>query len=131
MGRRRNNILNEETLSKESNDVQDKSLEDLMEDNRENDVNPGSNKIEDMNNLLNKKTKETKEKPRKEKIFRVGDYVKLNKDIKFDLLGRRIHPGLRNYKYRILSIRVDGMLIIECLTHCFTVQPTDVEEVQV
>lgn len=131
MGRRRNNILNEETLSKESNDVQDKLLEDLMEDNGENDVNPGSNKVEDMNNLLNKKTKETKEKPRKEKIFRVGDYVKLNKDIKFDLLGRRIHPGLRNYKYRILSIRVDGMLIIECLTHCFTVQPTDVEEMQV
>ena len=130
MGRRRNNILSEETLSQENNQVQDKLLENLLEDNQENEVNPGSNKIEDMNNLSNKKQEKPKKEPRKEKVFKVGDYVKLNKDIKFDLLGRRIHPGLRNYNYRILSIRVDGMLIIECLTHCFTVQPTDVKDVQ-
>lgn len=130
MGRRRNNMLSEETLSKENETVQNNLLNDLMEDTQDDEVNPGSTNLDEMNNLSNNKPEEPKKEPRKEKILRVGDHVKLNKDVKFDLLGRRIHPGLRNYKYRILSIRVDGMLIIECLTHCFTVKPTDVEVVE-
>ena len=60
---------------------------------------------------------------------KVQEDVKLHSDVKFDLLGRRIHAGIRNYNYRVLSIRVDGMLVIECLTHCFTVQPTDVDKI--
>ena len=125
MGRRRSNFVPEvnETLSQETPEVQEKILEEIInpEENQDIQVEPVSNKKEEMNNLSNKETKSPEFKP--------GDHVKLHKDLKFDLLGRRIHEGLKNYQYRVLSIRVDGMLIIECLTHCFTVQPTDVDKI--
>lgn len=123
MGRRRTNLVpkQEETLSKETPEVQEKLLEEIIEtdNSQENEVEPVLTEEQKKDNLSNEETKIPGFKP--------GDHVKLHKDIKFDLLGRRIHEGLRNYQYRILSVRVDGMLIIECLTHCFTVQPKDVD----
>lgn len=125
MGRRRNNFVPpvEETLSQETPEVQEELLNEIInpEDTQENEDKPVSNEAEELNNLSNKETEIPEIKP--------GDHVKLHNDIKFDLLGRRIHAGIRNYNYRVLSIRVDGMLVIECLTHCFTVQPTDVDKV--
>lgn len=125
MGRRRNNFVPpvEETLSQEKPEVQEKLLNEIInpEDTQENEDKPVSNEAEELNNLSNKETEIPEIKP--------GDHIKLHNDVKFDLLGRRIHAGIRNYNYRVLSIRVDGMLVIECLTHCFTVKPTDVDKV--
>lgn len=114
MGRRRGNFVPEqtetktETLSQEKPKVQEKLIGELI------------------NNTKQKNTVDIKKVEPKKVELNVGDNVKLNPDVKFDVQGRRIHNGLRNYNYRILSIRVDGMLIIECLTHCFTVKPDDV-----
>lgn len=125
MGRRRNNFVPpvEETLSQETPEVQEELLNEIinLEDTQENEDKPVSNKTEELNNLSNKETEIPEIKP--------GDHIKLHNDVKFDLLGRRIHAGIRNYNYRVLSIRIDGMLVIECLTHCFTVKPTDVDKV--
>ena len=125
MGRRRGNFVPpvEETLSKETPEVQEELLNEIInpEDTQENEDKPVSNKAEELNNLSNKETEIPEIKP--------GDHIKLHNDVKFDLLGRRIHAGIRNYNYRVLSIRIDGMLVIECLTHCFTVKPTDVDKV--
>lgn len=125
MGRRRSNFVPEqnETLSQETEQVQEKLLNEIInpEDNQDNEDKPVSNETEELNNLSNKETEIPEIKP--------GDHVKLHSDVKFDLLGRRIHNGIRGYNYRVLSVRVDGMLVIECLTHCFTVQPTDIDKV--
>lgn len=122
MGRRKTLDVNE-TLSQENNKVQEELLEEIInpEDNQENQVEPGEEQKEEMNNLSIEEEKV--------EIFEPGEIVRLKPDVKFDLLGRRIHAGLKGYNYRILSVRVDGMLVIECLTHCFTVQPTDVDKI--
>lgn len=122
MGRRKTLDVNE-TLSQEQPKVQEELLEEIInpEENQENQVEPGEEQKEEINNLSIEEESNPEIKP--------GDHVKLHSDVKFDLLGRRIHAGIRNYNYRVLSIRVDGMLVIECLTHCFTVQPTDVDKI--
>lgn len=122
MGRRKTLDVNE-TLSQETPKVQEELLEEIInpEDNQENQVEPGEEQKEEMNNLSIEEEKVEN--------FEPGEIVKLKPDVKFDLLGRRIHAGLKGYNYRILSVRVDGMLVIECLTHCFTVQPTDVDKI--
>lgn len=121
--KRRVNQLSEETLSQETPEVKKELLKEIInpEDNQDNQVEPGEEQKEEMNNLSNEETNIPEFKP--------GDRVKLKSNIKFDLLGRRIHNGLRGYQYKILSIRIDGMLVIECLTHCFTVKPTDVDKI--
>lgn len=122
MGRRRTLDV-DETLSQETPEVQEELLNEIInpEDNQDNEVEPGENNENEMNNL----SIEEESNPE----FKPGDYVKLNEDVKFDVVGRRIHAGIRNYNYRVLSVRIDGMIIIECLTHCFTVKPTDVYKI--
>ena len=122
MGRRRTLDV-DETLSQEAPEVQEELLNEIInpEDNQDNEVEPGENNENEMNNLSIEEESNTEIKP--------GDYVKLNDDVKFDVVGRRIHAGIRNYNYRVLSVRIDDMLIIECLTHCFTVKPTDVYKI--
>lgn len=122
MGRRRTLDV-DETLSQETPEVQEELLNEIInpEDNQDNEVEPGENNENEMNNLSIEEESNTEIKP--------GDYVKLNDDVRFDVVGRRIHAGIRNYNYRVLSVRIDGMLIIECLTHCFTVKPTDVYKI--
>lgn len=129
MGRRRGNFVPEqteaktevktETLSKETPEVKEKLIEEIFENTTTKDI------VDEMKKHGAKEIPIKKVEPKKVE-FKVGDNVKLKSDVKFDVQGRRIHNGLKNYKYRILSIRVDGMLIIECLTHCFTVKPDDV-----
>ena len=122
MGRRRTLDV-DETLSQETPEVQEELLNEIInpDDNQDNEVEPGENKENEMNNLSIEEESNPEIKP--------GDYVKLNDDVKFDVVGRRIHAGIRNYNYRVLSVRIDGMIIIECLTHCFTVKPTDVYKI--
>lgn len=122
MGRRRTLDV-DETLSQETPEVQEELLNEIInpDDNKDNEVEPGENNENEMNNLSIEEESNPEIKP--------GDYVKLNDDVKFDVVGRRIHAGIRNYNYRVLSVRIDGMLIIECLTHCFTVKPTDVYKI--
>ena len=122
MGRRRTLDV-DETLSQETPEVQEELLNEIInpDDNKDNEVEPGENNENEMNNLSIEEESNPEIKP--------GDYVKLNEDVKFDVVGRRIHAGIRNYNYRVLSVRIDGMLIIECLTHCFTVKPTDVYKI--
>ena len=122
MGRRRTLDV-DETLSQEAPEVQEELLNEIINPdyNQDNEVEPGENKENEMNNLSIEEESNPEIKP--------GDYVKLNDDVKFDVVGRRIHAGIRNYNYRVLSVRIDGMIIIECLTHCFTVKPTDVYKI--
>ena len=122
MGRRRTLDV-DETLSQETPEVQEELLNEIInpDDNKDNEVEPGENNKNEMNNLSIEEESNPEIKP--------GDYVKLNEDVKFDVVGRRIHAGIRNYNYRVLSVRIDGMIIIECLTHCFTVKPTDVYKI--
>ena len=122
MGRRRTLDV-DETLSQETPEVQEELLNEIInpDDNKDNEVEPGENNENEMNNLSIEEESNPEIKP--------GDYVKLNEDVKFDVVGRRIHAGIRNYNYRVLSVRIDGMIIIECLTHCFTVKPTDVYKI--
>lgn len=122
MGRRRTLDV-DETLSQETPEVQEELLNEIInpEDKQDNEVEPGENNENEMNNLSIEEESNPEIKP--------GDYVKLNDDVKFDVVGRRIHAGIRNYNYRVLSVRIDGMIIIECLTHCFTVKPTDVYKI--
>ena len=122
MGRRRTLDV-DETLSQETPEVQEELLNEIInpEDNQDNEVEPGENNENEMNNLSIEEESNPEIKP--------GDYVKLNDDVKFDVVGRRIHAGIRSYNYRVLSVRIDGMIIIECLTHCFTVKPTDVYKI--
>lgn len=122
MGRRRTLDV-DETLSQETPEVQEELLNEIInpDDNKDNEVEPGENNENEMNNLSIEEESNPEIKP--------GDYVKLNDDVKFDVVGRRIHAGIRNYNYRVLSVRIDGMIIIECLTHCFTVNPTDVYKI--
>lgn len=122
MGRRRTLDV-DETLSQETPEVQEELLNEIInpDDNQDNEVEPGENNENEMNNLSIEEESNPEIKP--------GDYVKINDDVKFDVVGRRIHAGIRNYNYRVLSVRIDGMLIIECLTHCFTVKPTDVYKI--
>ena len=122
MGRRRT-LDADETLSQETPEVQEELLNEIInpDDNKDNEVEPGENNENEMNNLSIEEESNPEIKP--------GDYVKLNDDVKFDVVGRRIHAGIRNYNYRVLSVRIDGMIIIECLTHCFTVKPTDVYKI--
>ena len=122
MGRRRTLDV-DETLSQETPEVQEELLNEIInpEDNQDNEVEPCENNENEMNNLSIEEESNPEIKP--------GDYVKLNDDVKFDVVGRRIHAGIRNYNYRVLSVRIDGMIIIECLTHCFTVKPTDVYKI--
>lgn len=134
MGRRRNNILSNETLSQETLAVQEKILEEILEPNnsQDNQDNPGKTEEKEMNNLSIEEIKKTEDKPVKKPetpAFKPGDFVRLKPDVKFDMVGRRIHAGLKGYQYRVLSVRIDGMLIIECLTHCFTVEPKMVNKI--
>lgn len=130
MGRRKGNFVPEqtETLSQETPEVQEKLLNDIIDNDKDNQDEPVSNKVLDTNNSSSNEIEIKHVEPVKTE-FKPGDNVKLNNDIKFDMVGRRIHNGLKNYTYRILSVRIDGMLIIECLTHCFTVSPKDVHKI--
>lgn len=136
MGKRRTNLVpdeisaepSSETLSQETPEVMDALLGELVNDIQkpvENEENSENMSDEDENredlksneyNIISK--------------FEPGDRVKLKKDIKFDILGHRIHNGIHNYTYTVRLQRDDGMVVIECLTIILTMKPEDIEKVE-
>lgn len=65
--------------------------------------------------------------PGSEKKFEVGAKVKVHKDVGTDIIGRRIHNGIKNYTYTIKVVRPDGYITIECMAYQFTVAMKDVD----
>ena len=119
-----------ETLSTEKPEVQNELLKDLINENNneENQDNPGSNENNELNKLSNEPAEENVEKT-VNTDFKSGDRVKVNKNTNTGIMGRRIHAGLKNYTYKIRSVRPDGVACIECLTHVFNVKLADLEKV--
>ena len=67
------------------------------------------------------------EAPKKAKAkIDLGDIVKINPDVSNDMLGRRIHNGIKNYNYVVKLIRPDGYLVLECLAYSFIVNEKEV-----
>ena len=64
-----------------------------------------------------------------EDVINVGDRVKIKSDVSNDMLGRRIHNGIKNYNYTVKVVRPDNYLIIECLTYVFTLHKDEVEKI--
>lgn len=50
----------------------------------------------------------------------VGSRVKVKKDVGNDMLGKRIHNGIKNYVYTVKVVRPDGYCTIECMAYQFT-----------
>lgn len=55
----------------------------------------------------------------------IGSKVKIRPDIPNDIMGRRIHNGIKNYVYTVLAVRTDKYCTIECLTYVFTLHQKD------
>ena len=67
------------------------------------------------------------EAPKKAKAkIDLGDIVKINPNVSNDMLGRRIHNGIKNYNYVVKLIRPDGYLVLECLAYSFIVNEKEV-----
>lgn len=120
MARRRVNLLEDnENLE---------NLEPVI--NQDNEDRPGSNENEQIDNLSIEQADEQQDEPSKDietetVTLQIGDRVKIKPGVGNDTLGRRIHAGVQNYVYTIRSIRPDGVACIECLTHVFNVELTD------
>lgn len=54
-----------------------------------------------------------------------GSKVKIKTGIGNDMIGRRIHNGIKNYVYTVLAVRSDDYCTIECLTYTFTLHKND------
>lgn len=132
MARRRNNLLNTETLSQETPEVQEQLLNELVEDkkeeiieepvnNQENEDKNVDTSVNEIDNLSNEENTSNEIKP--------GDRVKINKDVQFDIQGAKIHNGLKNYTYTVRNVRPDKMVIIECLTRRFTVKQNEITKI--
>lgn len=65
--------------------------------------------------------------PGSEKKFEVGAKVKIHKDVGTDIVGKRIHNGIKNYTYTIQAVRPDSFLTIGCMAYQFTVARKDVD----
>lgn len=62
--------------------------------------------------------------------IKTGSRVKIKPGIPNDMMGRRIHNGIKNYVYTVLAVRTDGYCTIECLTYVFTLHSKDLDLVK-
>lgn len=130
MTKRRN-----ENLSQEPENVQNKLLDELMN----NDVKSENTSENNINNNINveKQTSEknvalgnqaktaTMDEPVNEIV--VGSKVKLKEHVGHDMLGKRIHNGIKNYVYTVKLIRPDNYCLIECMAYQFTIAKADLD----
>lgn len=65
-----------------------------------------------------------------EPTIQKGSRVKIKPGIANDIMGRRIHNGIKNYVYTVLAVRTDGYCTIECLTYVFTLPSKDLDLVK-
>ena len=134
MPRKKKTITDNETLSKETEKVQEALLEDLVENKSEGAeikeiiVDEAVDLNEVKAEKAEKEAKKEVQKPKKDEL-KVGDTVRLKPDVETDTLGRRIHNGIRNYTYRVLAVRPDGFISIECLTYAFLVRKDQVNKI--
>ena len=91
----------------------------ITENTQENDVQSVEEITENKENISNKQEKKNVEKSINNIVK--GDRVKIDPKLSNDMLGRRIHNGVKNYTYTVLNVRSDGFCSIECLTHVFCV----------
>ena len=136
MARRKKTTTDNKTLSKETK--QETVSKDLMSEDAINEITPekavdkGVKEVVDLNEV--KAEAERAEAERKaleaeRKEIRVGDKVKIKPNVETDTLGRRIHNGIRNYTYNVLTVRPDGFISIECLTYAFLVRKDQVNKI--
>lgn len=136
MARRKKTTTDNETLSKETE--QETVSKDLMSEDAINEItsekaiDKGVKEVVDLNEV--KAEAERAEAERKaleaeRKEIRVGDKVKIKPNVETDTLGRRIHNGIRNYTYNVLTVRPDGFISIECLTYAFLVRKDQVNKI--
>ena len=142
MGRRKK-VIDNENLSKETEKVQETVLKDLMNEDVNNSVEAKvetmtSEKPIDLNEVkaeaeraeqARKKVVEKEIKEVKTNELKVGDKVKIKSNVETDMLGRRIHNGIRNYTYNVLAVRPDDFISIECLTYAFLVKKDQVNKI--
>lgn len=105
------NVPDEEENIKE---IEEKEKNIVIQENQDEPVEEKTDKID---NLSIEEEKEI--------IVNVGDKVKINPDVSNDMLGRRIHNGVKNYQYTIKNVRPDGYCTLECLTHVFTLNKNE------
>lgn len=136
MARKKKTTTDNETLSKETE--QETVSKDLMSEDAINEItsekaiDKGVKEVADLNEV--KAEAERAEAERKaleaeRKEIRVGDKVKIKPNVETDTLGRRIHNGIRNYTYNVLTVRPDGFISIECLTYAFLVRKDQVNKI--
>lgn len=111
-----------ETLSSETPEVQEALLGEILDNETPAIVeDPEAGEIEIKKVEI--------EKPVKDEDLKVGDKVKINKGVTVDTLGRRIHNGIRNYTYKVLNVRSDDYVSVECLTYAFLVHKTNLTKI--
>ena len=152
MARKKKTAIDNETLSKETEKVQEAVLKDLMHEDAVNEIaskdTPTEKDVPDVDNSVGAEVEtviveepvdlkevkaeteraEMKRKKAEKDQLKVGDIVRLKPNVETDTLGRRIHNGIRNYTYRVLAVRPDGFVSIECLTYAFLVRKDQVNK---
>lgn len=149
MARRR---VNKETLSQESPEVQNRLLEELVltpepqvetvpEVSEVSEV-PEIPKVQQMTSqvdfqpsIVENKKEEVKVRMTKPEVIKadelkVKDRVKIKPEVSHDIVGRRIHNGIKNYLYTVKNVRKDGYVNVECLTYVFTLHSKDLDLVK-
>lgn len=129
-----------ETLSQETPEVQEALLSELTASSEKPVViDMTEEKIEEPIQNMHLEVQETKPEDLKEiqeevkkieeitNAIRVGDRVKIKPEVGNDIVGRRIHNGIKNYLYTVKAVRNDGYITIECLTYVFTLSNKDLE----
>lgn len=116
-----------ETLSQETPEVQEAVLKDLVGETTVTDSEPVTVDMskEELPKEVQNMHVEVKEE--KDEGLKVGDRVKIKPEVGNDIVGRRIHNGIKNYLYTVKNVRDDGYVTIECLTYIFTLNKKDLE----
>lgn len=116
-----------ETLSQETSEVQEAVLKDLVGETTATDSEPVT--VDMSKEELPKEVQNMHVEVKKEKDegLKVGDRVKIKPEVGNDIVGRRIHNGIKNYLYTVKNVRDDGYVTIECLTYIFTLNKKDLE----
>lgn len=116
-----------ETLSQETPEVQEAVLKDLVGETTVTDSEPVTVDMskEELPKEIQNMHVEVKEE--KDEGLKVGDRVKIKPEVGNDIVGRRIHNGIKNYLYTVKNVRDDGYVTIECLTYIFTLNKKDLE----
>ena len=123
MARKRINLLDEESLETPKNENEETSTNENPE---------VSSVIMDEPVTTEEVNEHIEETKKAEEVInlKIGDRVRIKEGIGNDMLGRRIHNGIRNYLYKIINIRNDGYCTITCLTHTFTLKLSQLEKIK-